>query len=105
MTLEAFYQKLLNPPKPWNVSKVEISEDGSRVDVWLTHEQYTFLCSECHCPAPTYDHMPERVFQHLDTCESKTFLHIRLPRVNCSKHGVKQGVFPLAGQYQDVTYI
>ena len=104
MTLEAFYQKLLNPPKPWNVSKVEISEDGSRVDVWLTHEQYTFLCSECHCPAPTYDHMPERVFQHLDTCESKTFLHVRLPRVNCSKHGVKQGVFPLAGQYQDVTY-
>ena len=104
MTLEAFYQKLLNPPKPWNVSKVEISEDGSRVDVWLIHEQYTFLCSECHCPAPTYDHMPERVFQHLDTCESKTFLHVRLPRVNCSKHGVKQGVFPLAGQYQDVTY-
>ena len=33
MTLEMFYQKLLNPPKPWVVSKVELSEDGSRVDV------------------------------------------------------------------------
>ncbi|MDD7751515.1 MAG: ISL3 family transposase [bacterium] len=104
MTLEMFYQKLLNPPKPWVVSKVELSEDGSRVDVWLTHEQYTFLCSVCQEPAPTYDHMPERIFQHLDTCESKTFLHVRLPRVNCPKHGVKQGVFPLAGPYLDVTY-
>ena len=104
MTLEMFYQKLLNPPAPWVVSRVELSEDGSRVDVWLTHEQYRFLCSVCHREAPTYDHMPERVFQHLDTCESKTYLHVRLPRVNCPEHGVKQGVFPLAGPYLDVTY-
>ena len=103
MTLEQFYQKLLNPPKPWSVSRVELAEDGSRVDVWLTHDAYTFLCSECHKGAPTYDHMPERVFQHLDTCESKTFLHVRLPRVKCPEHGVKQGVFPLAGRYLDVT--
>lgn len=104
MTLETFYQRLLNPPHPWKVSRVEMSEDSSRVDVWLTHEEYTFLCSECHRKAPTYDHMPERVFQHLDTCESKTFLHVRLPRVDCPEHGVKQGVFPLAGPYRDVTY-
>ena len=38
MTLEMFYQKLLNPPKPWVVSKVELSEDGSRVDVRLRPE-------------------------------------------------------------------
>ena len=103
MTLEQFYQKLLNPPKPWEVSKVELTEDGSRVDIWLRHDIYTFLCSECHQKAPTYDHMPERVFQHLDTCESKTFLHVKLPRVKCPKHGVKQGVFPLAGPYLDIT--
>ena len=53
MTLEVFYQKLLNPPKPWVVSKVELSDDGSRVDVWLMHEEYTFLCSVCQEPAPT----------------------------------------------------
>ncbi len=103
MTLEHFYQKLLNPPAPWKVSKVELTEDGSRVDVWLDHDTYTFLCSECHKKAPTYDHMRERVFQHLDTCESKTFLHVRLPRIKCPEHGVKQGVFPLAGPYLDVT--
>jgi len=54
MALEMFYQKLLNPPKPWMVSKVELSDDGSRVDVWLTHEEYTFLYSVCQEPAPTY---------------------------------------------------
>lgn len=104
MNVERFYQKLLNPPKPWIVQKVELSEDGTRVDVWLEHEKYTFLCSKCQEESPTYDHMPEREFQHLDSCESKTFLHVRLPRVNCPKHGVVQGVFPLAGPYLDVTY-
>lgn len=104
MNVVNFYQKLLNPPVPWKVCKVELSDDGRRVDIWLEHDRYTFLCSKCHCESPTYDHMPERIFQHLDTCESKTFLHARLPRVKCATHGVVQGVFPLAGPYLDVTY-
>lgn len=104
MTVEDFYQKLLNPPQPWMVKQVKLSEDGTRVDVWLEHDRYTFLCSKCQKEAPTYDHMPERVFQHLNTCESKTYLHVRLPRVKCKDHGVVQGAFPLAGPYLDVTY-
>ncbi len=37
-----------------------------------------------------YDHVPERVWRHLDTCECQTFLHARLPGVDCPKHGVVQ---------------
>jgi len=104
MNIEMFYQKLLAPPAPWLVSRVELADDGSRVDIWLEHKRYTFLCSKCMKPASTYDHMPERKWQHLDTCESKTFLHARLPRVNCPEHGVVQGSFPLANPYVDLTH-
>ena len=68
MTLESFYQKILNPPEPWIVSKVNLSGLGPRVNVWLTHEKHALCCPECGVEAPIYDHMPERVLQHLDTC-------------------------------------
>lgn len=103
MTLESFYQKTLNPPEPWIVSEVKLSELGPRVNVWLTHEKHSFRCPECDQVAPIYDHMPERTLQHLDTCGCETRLHVELPRVKCPVHGVKAVAFPFAGPHQDVT--
>jgi len=37
-----------------------------------------------------YDHAPERAWRHLDTCQFKTFLHARIPRMECSTRGVRQ---------------
>ena len=104
MTLESFYQKILKLPEPWIVSEVRLSEFGPRVNVWLTHEKRFFPCPECSQEAPIYDHMPERVLQHLDTCGHETCLHVKLPRVKCPVHGVKMVAFPLAGPNQDVTH-
>ena len=42
--------------------------------------------------------MEESEWQHLNTCHVATFIHARLPRIKCKKHGVKcslQGVFRL----------
>ena len=103
MTLESFYQQILNPPEPWIVSKVNLSGLGPRVNVWLTHEKHSFCCPECGVEAPLYDHMPERTLRHLDTCGCETCLHVKLPRVKCPEHGVKMVAFPLAGPNQDVT--
>lgn len=97
MNLEQFYQRVINPPPPWRVSRVAISDDCTRVDVWLEHDSgYRFLCPECRKPCPTYDHTEERAWRHLDTCDSQTYLHARLPRVNCSEHKIKNGYFPIA---------
>ena len=43
-----------------------------------------------------YDHTRERVWRHLDTCDYETWLHGRLPRVSCEKHGVLQTMPPLS---------
>lgn len=103
MTLESFYQQILNPPEPWIVSEVKLSELGPCVNVWLTHGKHSFPCPECGGEAPIYDHMSERTLQHLDTCGRETCLHVKLPRVKCPVHGVKMVAFPLAGPHQDVT--
>lgn len=43
-----------------------------------------------------HDHAEERVWRHLASCQFQTFLHARPPRMNCSKHGVRQVRLPWA---------
>jgi transposase len=47
-------------------------------------------CPVCDMFYGLYDHAPERVFWHLNTCQMQTYIHVRPPRVNCPTHGVKQ---------------
>jgi len=97
MTKEEFYQELLGLAQPWCVERVVLDKKGSRVDVWLVHpERVGWHCPWCTGSLGVYDHTPERVWRHLDTCEYRTFLHARLPRVKCPKHGVVQVRVPWA---------
>ena len=43
-----------------------------------------------------YDHLAERVWRHLDSCQFLTYLHARAPRVSCPEHGVHQMSLPWA---------
>ena len=97
MTKEEFYQELLGLPQPWRVERVVLDRQAGRVDVWLAHpEGVRWHCPWCPGARGVYDHTPERVWRHLDTCEYRTFLHARLPRVKCPKHGVVQVRAPWA---------
>lgn len=85
------YRHVLGIEEPWRVDRVQLSVKDERVDVWAVHEEgLRFPCPECGTNLPIYDHAPERVWRHLDTCQFKTFLHARIPRVDCPTHGVKQ---------------
>lgn len=97
MDVVAFYQAMIAPPAPWRVSLVEVDTGGQRVDVWLEHGRgERFPCPDCGISLPVYDHTPERAWRHLDTCEYQTWLHARLPRVDCPQDGTKQAKAPLA---------
>jgi transposase len=39
---------------------------------------------------PVYNHAPGRVLRHLDTSQLKTFLHARIPRLECPTNELKQ---------------
>ena len=105
MNVIAFYQRLINPPTPWMITRVEISEGAPRVDIWLEHSPgLRFPCPRCKQVLPVYDHTAERSWRHLDTCDYETWLHARLPRVACPDHGTLQAKPPLSDPHARITH-
>lgn len=96
MNLVVFYQRVIAPPAPWKVVRVECFDNTLRVDVWLEHDRSLFRCPHCMGECPVHDHASERVWRHLDTCEYQTYLHARLPRVKCHAHGIVTACVPFA---------
>jgi transposase len=91
------YQHLLGLVSPWSVARVELTLSRSQVDVWAEHsDSAVWCCPECGKAAPLYDHSDERSWRHLDSCQFKTILHARPPRVKCGEHGVRQVKLPWA---------
>lgn len=84
------FTELLGLTRPWHISQVEINSKQNRVDIWIEHESgIRFACPDCGKHYSVYDHAPEREFRHLNTCAHQTYLHVRVPRIRCSDHGVR----------------
>jgi transposase len=91
MEVKELYRQILGIEEPWRVSRVELDVKGERIDVKVVHdEEIRWPCPEYGGLLTVYDHAPERVWRHLDTCQFKTYLHARIPRVKCPVHGVGQ---------------
>jgi transposase len=98
------FTKLLGIAPPWRVAQVTVNLGAERVDVWVEEAPGTkFPCAACQAPAPVYDHTPEQVWRHLDTCQCQTYVHARLPRTACPVDGVKQVPAPWAEARSDYT--
>jgi len=90
------YAKILGLSRPWSVAEVELDTKGEEVRVMVEHDGEELLCCpECGEPSPGYDTRKRR-WRHLDTCQYQTILVADVPRVKCSKHGVKQISVPWA---------
>jgi len=91
------YAQIFGLCAPWFVSKVSLEAKYGQVDVYIEHSTHTrWTCPVCGRELSCYDHAEERTWRHLDTCQFKTFLHARVPRVNCPEHGVIQVSVPWA---------
>ncbi len=99
------YATILGITRPWDVVRVQLDDPGKAVHVWLEEEAgASFVCSECQAAAPIYDHV-ERRWRHLDTCQYATYLHARVPRVQCAAHGVKTVALPWATPHSRFTVL
>ncbi len=91
------YRQILGLEKPWFVGKVDLNVVGQQVDVFVEHEPgVSWPCPECNRELACRDHAEERAWRHLDSCQFRTFLHARVPRVDCPEHGVLQVKVPWA---------
>ena len=82
------YRHLLGLESPWSVARVEVGVKEQKVSVWAEHaENARWACPECKTELALYDHVEERSWRHLDSCQFQTLLHARIPRVECPKHG------------------
>lgn len=98
------YTKLLGITRPWYITQVVFTETPQRIDVYLAHDPGILLpCPECNEYAPVYDHTEERQWQHLNTCHVPTYIHTRLPRIECKKHGIRRIVSEWAESGSDMT--
>jgi transposase len=101
----AFFSQILGITRPWFISKVILDKENQRVDIYVEHSAgFAFPCPECQKQCSVYDHTKEREFRHLNVCQMATFIHVRLPRIECSEHGVKQIISGLGDEKSTMTY-
>ena len=96
---KTLYQTILGLESPWGVTSVDLqlAEEQVVVHVALATDA-TLRCPECDAISPGYDHAEERRWRHLDTCQYRTVLASRIPRVRCATHGIRQVTVPWAGE-------
>jgi tetratricopeptide (TPR) repeat protein len=88
MEIRDFYEHLLGLASPWTVNKVVSEGKPERVDVYLECAETAQLqCPRCDLYLSTCDNSPLKTWRHLDTCGKMTYLHARLPVVECPEHG------------------
>lgn len=91
------YQTILCLDTPWQVADVELDLKEGEIRVSVEHPRgVKFDCPECGCSLACFDHGEERRWRHLDSCQFKTILVAKVPRVKCPEHGVKTVSVPWA---------
>lgn len=86
---------------PWVVTNVEMlpsEKNPEKMEVHI-HVDYdgqgSYCCPLCGLESPIYDSR-EKVWRHLNFFQYRCYIHARVPRKNCEKHGVKLVEVPWA---------
>ncbi len=98
------YEQILQLEQPWSVGEIEIDHQREEIRINVEHPRGTkFCCPECDLKLPCHDHGEQRRWRHLDSCQLKTILVARVPRVKCPEHGVKSVDVPWAEKHSRFT--
>lgn len=99
------FQAALGLSEEWIVVKTEFKAQEKRLDIFLDFAPGTqFLCPICGTKSSVYD-TAERTWQHLNFFQHATYIHARLPRVDCKTDGIKQIQVPWARERSGFTLL
>lgn len=105
MDNKAFFSELLGLHAPWYITDVSLDKENERVDIYVQHTKgIRFPCPVCETFCSVYDHTDEREFRHLNVLQMTSWIHVRVPRINCAEHGVQQITHGLAEKNGKTTY-
>lgn len=84
------FQRALGLVPPWKVANIAFDAERHRLDIRLNFERGArFACPEGdRDDCPVHD-LTEKEWRHLNFFEHEAYLHARVPRVRCAKHGVR----------------
>ena len=98
------YKKLLGLKKPWHVVSVDLSLEKGEVLVHVEPRKTKWGCPKCKERMHVHD-WKVRQWRHLDTCQMKTIIEARVPRVICPEHGTITVRVPWAESYSRFTLL
>lgn len=100
-----FISQLLGLKDPWYITDVQMNMKLKRVDIYIEHQSgVRFPCPLCEAFSSVYDHNEERELRHLNIFQMPAYLHVRVPRIKCSNHGVQQITHGLAENNATMTF-
>ena len=81
------YRQILGIVSPWVINRIDLNMEKQEVNIYLEYPKITEgQCPECGTICKIHDRRDERIWRHLDTCQLKTFIHCRVPRIVCPNH-------------------
>lgn len=103
---EDLFRAALHLTAPWHISSINFIEGERKLDIWVDFPKGSrFPCPECnHLDCEVHD-TTTRTWRHLDFFEHQTFLHGRIPRINCPNCGVRQAKVPWARERSGFTLL
>jgi transposase len=103
---EDLFRAALHLTAPWYISSINFTEGERKLDIWVDFPKGSrFPCPECnHLDCEVHD-TTTRTWRHLDFFEHQTFLHGRIPRINCPNCGVRQVKVPWARERSGFTLL
>jgi transposase len=97
MSSKELFSVALGLEEPWFVKDISFDSDKRRLDIILDFKKGSkFNCPECGAENCTIHDTKERTWRHLDFFQHQAYLTARVPRVTCTKCGVKQISVPWA---------
>ena len=84
------FQMALGLSFPWKVMSSDFDAQAGRLDIRIDFPRGSrFCCPTCGTSGPAYD-TREMTWRHLNFFQHEAHLHARVPRVQCSRCGVKR---------------
>jgi transposase len=97
MKQKDLFKLALGLEDPWMVREVSFNPEEGRLDIWLDFPRgATFFCPSCGEGGKKAYDTQKKTWRHLNFFEHRTYIHARLPRVECAACGVKTAEVPWA---------